>query len=322
MFQYWKIINKIGDNMILVTGGAGFIGLNFVKHLLKLNEDVVVVDNLTYASNPNVLMSLKVKHECVDIVDNVALTSTLDNYSFTKIYHFAAESHVDNSINDVMPFVNSNIIGTINLLNYFKNKDVKFIQVSTDEVFGEVPYPGKFNEYSNIVPRNPYSASKASAEHFVNAYKNSYKMNTVIVNSSNNYGPYQHIEKMIPKTITNIIQNKNIPVYGQGLQIRDWIYVEDTCEAIYKISMLDNNIDRYCIGADYEIKNIDLVKRIVLMMDASTDLISYVNDRPGHDMRYSTEIIQLLRDTDWRVTHSLDVGLQKTIEWYKNENRI
>lgn len=307
--------------MILVTGGAGFIGLNFVKYMLD-KEDILVIDKFTYASNPDALKALNINHRYVDIADYNHLRDILDQYSFTKVYHFAAESHVDNSINDVMPFVQSNIIGTINLLNYFRDKDVKFVHVSTDEVFGEVPEPGKFNEYSNLVPRNPYSASKASAEHFINAYKNTYGMNAVIVNSSNNYGPYQHIEKMIPKTITNILQNKPIPVYGQGLQVRDWIYVTDTCEAIYKISQLDNKQDRYCIGGECEVKNIDLVKQILIMMDATTDLIAYVNDRPGHDMRYSTDITQLLRDTDWRVTHTLEAGLRKTIEWYKNENRI
>lgn len=306
--------------MILVTGGAGFIGLNFVKYMLDKGEDILVIDKFTYASNPEALEQLKVKYEFVDIADQYSLKSILNRFSFTKVYHFAAESHVDNSINDVMPFVQSNIIGTINLLNYFRGKDVKFVHVSTDEVFGEVPEPEKFNEYSNLVPRNPYSASKASAEHFVNAYKNTYGMNCVIVNSSNNYGPYQHIEKMIPKTITNILQNKTIPVYGQGLQVRDWIYVSDTCDAIYKISQLDNKHDRYCIGGECEVKNIDLVKQILLMMNASADLITYVNDRPGHDMRYSTDVSRLISDTDWRVQHTLEAGLRKTIEWYKNEN--
>lgn len=308
--------------MILITGGAGFIGLNFVKYLLDKNIDVLIIDKFTYASNLKALEKLNVKYEFVDIADHFSLNFVLKKYNFSKVYHFAAESHVDKSINDVMPFVYSNIVGTINLLNYFKNTDVKFVHISTDEVFGEVISPEKFNENSNITPRNPYSASKASAEHFVNAYKNTYGMNTVIVNSSNNYGPYQHNEKMIPKTITNILQNKEIPVYGQGMQVRDWIYVEDTCDAIYKISQLDSNEDRYCIGGECEVKNIDLVRKILLMMGNSTDLITYVNDRPGHDMRYSTDITKIIRDTDWRVKHTLDAGLRKTIEWYKNENRI
>lgn len=307
--------------MILVTGGAGFIGLNFVKYVIDKAEDVVVIDNFTYASNPEALKKLNVKYANIDIAHAPSLIE-LDNYKFTQVYHFAAESHVDNSINDVMPFVQSNIIGTINLLNYFRDKNVKFIHISTDEVFGEVIEPYKFNEKSQIDPHNPYSASKASAEHFVTAFKNTYGMNGVIINSSNNYGPYQHTEKMIPKTISNILNNKSIPVYGQGLQVRDWIYVEDTCDAIYKISQLDNNQDRYCIGGNCEIKNIDLVKQILSLMESSTDLITYVNDRLGHDMRYSTDISLVLRDTDWQVVHTLDVGLNKTIEWYKNENRI
>ena len=307
--------------MILVTGGAGFIGLNFVKYLLEKKKDVFVIDKFTYASNPEALKKLEVNYAVIDIADEHSLKE-LDRFSFTEIYHFAAESHVDNSINDVQPFVKSNIHGTINLLNYFRNKNVKFIHISTDEVFGEVEEPHKFNEQSQIDPHNPYSASKASAEHFVTAFKNTYGMKGVIINSSNNYGPYQHTEKMIPKTISNILQNKSIPIYGQGLQIRDWIYVEDSCDAIYKISQLNNKQDRYCIGGDCEIKNIDLVKQILDLMESNTDLITYVNDRPGHDMRYSTDISLVSRDTDWNVSHSLDAGLKKTIEWYKNENRI
>lgn len=308
--------------MILVTGGAGFIGLNFVKYLLGKNEDVLVIDKFTYASNPIPLSRLNVKHITIDIADEYQLTDILNRYDFTKVYHFAAESHVDNSIDDVTPFIHSNIVGTINLLNYFRYKQIKFVHISTDEVFGEVTYPGKFNEYSNIVPRNPYSASKASAEHFVNAYRNTFNMDTVIINSSNNYGPYQHIEKMIPKTITNILDNKPITVYGRGLQIRDWIYVEDTCDAIYKISQLDNKQDRYCVGGECEVKNIDLVKQIISMMDADTKLITYVNDRPGHDSRYSTDVTKVMRDIDWYVTHTLEAGLKKTISWYKDENRV
>lgn len=305
--------------MILITGGAGFIGLNFVKYLKDLNEDILVIDKFTYASNPNALASLKVSYEYVDIANEIQLKKVLDECEFTKVFHFAAESHVDNSIADVMPFVYSNIIGTINLLNYFKDKDVKFIHISTDEVFGEVPEPGKFNEYSNIVPRNPYSASKASAEHFVNAFRNTYDMNTVIINSSNNYGPYQHIEKMIPKTITNILAGKNIPVYGQGLQVRDWIYVEDTCEAIYKISELNNGVERYCIGGECEINNIDLVKKIISVMNADYNLITFVQDRPGHDVRYSTDITKVINDTGWKMKHTFEEGLNKTIEWFKNK---
>lgn len=307
--------------MILITGGAGFIGLNFVKYMLDKNEDIVVIDKFTYASNPLVLKNLNVKIIQMDIADKSSYWQ-LEQYQFDSVYHFAAESHVDNSINDVTPFIESNIIGTVNLLNYFKNKKVKFVHISTDEVFGEINEPEKFTEHSNISPRNPYSASKASAEHFVNAYKNTYGMNCVIVNSSNNYGPYQHLEKMIPKTITNILENKAIPVYGQGLQVRDWIYVEDTCDAIYKISKLTNKEDRYCIGGECEIKNIDLVKQIINIMGSNMNLITYVTDRPGHDTRYSTNISKLTHDTDWRVKHKLELGLQKTIEYYKNENRI
>jgi dTDP-glucose 4,6-dehydratase len=313
-------------NKILVTGGAGFIGINFVKYMLDVsNAQIIVVDKFTYASNSHELVNvMKTPTYCVDISDKEDLEQVFKEHHFSCIVHFAAESHVDRSIKDCSPFVQSNIIGTINLLDLALKYNVKkFIQISTDEVFGEVVYPRKFNEFSNINPRNPYSASKAAAEHFVMSYGNTYKLPYIIINSSNNYGPWQHSEKFIPLTISRIMQKKKIPVYGTGSQVRDWIYVKDAVEAIYLIMQNGQIHQRYCIGGENEIRNIDLVRHILAKMNADESLIEYVNDRPGHDARYSMSIDTMKTEFDWKPRHSLVEGLDETIEWMKNhENRI
>lgn len=309
--------------MILITGGAGFIGLNFVKYIAKFVsvKDIIVVDKLTYAANGAELAKTKVMHYCEDIADLNRMEMIFKNHKISTIFHFAAESHVDNSINDCMPFVRSNIIGTINLLELTKRycPQVRFIHVSTDEVFGQVFAPRSFNETSPLKPRNPYSASKASAEHFVNAYRETFKLNTIIVNSSNNYGPYQHEEKLIPKTISNLLRNKKVPVYGDGTQIRDWIYVEDTCDAIWNVYLKGLIGDRYCIGGDCEIQNIDLVKTIIKKLNVSQDLIEYVADRPGHDARYYTDCSYIKHMLGWLPKWDLSVGLEETIRYMKGK---
>jgi dTDP-glucose 4,6-dehydratase len=204
-----------------------------------------------------------------------------------------------------------------------KRKVEKFVHISTDEVFGEVPVPGKFSEYSNICPRNPYSASKAAAEHFVEAYGNTYGLPYTIINSSNNYGPWQYPEKLIPLAISRIMQRKKVPVYGTGSQIRDWIYVKDAAEAIRRVLHHGNTRERYCIGGECEIRNIDLIRMLLVKMNADEDLIEYVNDRPGHDARYSTSIIKMKHELKWMPKYNLSDGLNETIEWVKNnENRI
>ena len=311
---------------ILVTGGAGFIGINFVKYMTDVsNAQIVVVDKFTYASNSDELVNvMKIPTYCVDISDKQDLEEVFKENQFSCIVHFAAESHVDRSIKDCSPFVQSNIIGTINLLDLaLKYKVEKFVQISTDEVFGEVPYPGKFNEYSNICPRNPYSASKAAAEHFVEAYGNTYKLPYIIINSSNNYGPWQNAEKFIPLTISRIMKNQKIPVYGTGSQVRDWIYVKDAVEAIYLIMQNGQMQQRYCIGGENEIRNIDLVRHILMKMGADESLIEYVNDRPGHDARYSMSIDIVKSELKWSPRYSLSEGLDETIKWMKkNEDRI
>jgi len=300
--------------MILVTGGAGFIGSNFVKLLCNKDKEVVVVDNLTYASNYDYIKDQPMQFVKCDITDKISLDNIFKQYKIDSIFHFAAESHVDNSIKDCMPFVYTNIVGTINLLDMVIKYNVSnFIQVSTDEVFGSID-TGYFNEDSQIQPRNPYSASKASAEHFVNAYANTYGLNTIIVNSSNNYGPNQYREKLIPMMITKLLNGEQVPVYGDGKQIRDWIYVDDTCEAIYQVYLNGQSGERYCIGADSEVANIDIVKMVINKLGMSEDKIKFVEDRPGHDTRYATNISKMVK-LGWRPVVSLSDGLDRTIQW-------
>jgi dTDP-glucose 4,6-dehydratase len=304
--------------MILVTGGAGFIGSNFVKLLCNKDKEVVVVDNLTYASNYDYIKDQPMQFVKCDITDKISLDNIFKQYKIDTIFHFAAESHVDNSIKDCMPFVYTNIVGTINLLDMVIKYNVfNFIQVSTDEVFGSID-TGYFNEDSQIQPRNPYSASKASAEHFVNAYANTYGLNTIIVNSSNNYGPNQYREKLIPMMITNLMNGEQVPVYGDGKQIRDWIYVDDTCEAIYQVYLNGQSGERYCIGADSEVANIDIVKMVINKLGMSEDKIKFVEDRPGHDTRYATNISKMVK-LGWRPVVSLSDGLDRTIQWIQND---
>jgi dTDP-glucose 4,6-dehydratase len=312
-------------NKLLITGGAGFIGINFVKHMRNHGvTDILIVDKMGYASNQDELDAMGVHYEVIDIANKTDVELLFSKYKISHIVHFAAESHVDNSIKDSSPFIQSNVVGTVNLLDQsVKHKIEKFVHISTDEVFGEVPYPGKFNEHSNICPRNPYSASKAAAEHFVVSYGNTHNLPYVIINSSNNYGPFQHPEKLIPLTISRILKKEKIPVYGQGEQIRDWIYVEDTCIAIEKILMSGVIGNRYCIGGDSEIKNIELVRNILTKMNADTNLIEFVADRPGHDVRYATDISKVKKELNWRPLINVSLGLDKTIEWItKYENRI
>jgi len=304
---------------IFVTGGAGFIGSNFV-HLLKNNcYDVVVLDKLTYAGDMENLSPLSVIVKGVDIAYKRRLEDLFQQYRPKHIFNFAAETHVDNSINDVSPFIDTNIIGTINLLDLSVKYDVqKFHHISTDEVYGSLGYDDPpFTETTPYDPQNPYAASKASSDHFVMTYHNTYGLPTTITNCSNNYGPRQHKEKLIPKTISNILQNKPIPVYGKGENIRDWIYVEDHCRAILDLFYGGGEGQKYNIGGECEVKNIDLVKMIIKIMGASEDLIQYVDDRPGHDLRYAIDNAKIKSTVAFKPEYSLMDGLTKTIEWYE-----
>ena len=306
---------------IFVTGGAGFIGSNFV-HLLKGNcyDDIVVLDKLTYAGDPDNLSPLSVIVKGVDIAYKRRLEDLFQQYRPKYIFNFAAETHVDNSIGDVSPFIDTNIIGTINLLDLSVKYDVqKFHHISTDEVYGSLGYDDPpFTETTPYDPQNPYAASKASSDHFVMTYHNTYGLPTTITNCSNNYGPRQHKEKLIPKTISNILQNKPIPVYGKGENIRDWIYVKDHCRAILDLWYVGGQGQKYNIGGECEVKNIDLVKMIIEIMGASEDLIQYVDDRPGHDLRYAIDNAKIKNTVAFKPEYSLMDGLTKTIEWYEN----
>ena len=306
--------------MIFITGAAGFIGSNFAHYLAQKGfDDIVILDKLTYAGDLDNLYDLKFPVERVDISDESHLAQLFRKYKPRFIFHFAAESHVDNSINDVSPFVDTNIIGTVNLLNLSVKYEVeKFHHISTDEVYGALGYEDSpFTEITPYDPQNPYSASKAASDHFVTAFHNTYGLPTLITNCSNNYGPRQHREKLIPKTITNIMQGKKIPVYGKGQNIRDWIYVEDHCQGILDVWYGGAIGEKYNIGGECEVKNIDLVKTIIKVMGASGDLIEYVDDRPGHDLRYAIDNAKIKNTVSFRPHHTLEEGLLKTIIWYK-----
>ena len=302
---------------VLVTGGAGFIASNFLHHICsKGYDDVIVIDKLTYAGDYENISDLPITFYQTDITDESNCEDIFKKHKPRSVFNFAAESHVDNSIKNCSEFIHTNINGTVNLLNLSVKYDVnKFLHVSTDEVYGSIE-EGSFKEDTIYNPRNPYSASKASSDHFVMAYHHTYGLPTVITNCSNNYGPRQHLEKMIPKIITNILKNEKIPVYGKGEQIRDWLYVEDHCEALLDVYYAGAVGEKYNIGGQCEMRNIDLVKLIIKIMNSSEDLIEFVEDRPGHDYRYSTDITKINNTVAWKPKFTLENALMKTIEWY------
>ena len=299
---------------ILVTGGAGFIGSNLLRHLEQEDTEVICVDKLSYASDERNLPDY-VKFYRTDLSDEEAIEHVFEQENIEQVFHLAAESHVDNSINDCKPFVQSNVLGTVNLLQCALEHDVeRFMHISTDEVFGSIS-SGSFSETSQYSPRNPYSASKAASDHFVMAYHNTYGLPTIITNCSNNYGPRQHPEKMIPKTILSIMGGKPVDVYGSGTQVRDWIYVDDHCEALIELWNVGRLGQRYNIGGDFTLQNKQLVHRIANLMNRECE-INYIEDRPGHDERYSTSNGKILKETSWSVSTKLNDGLLKTIEYY------
>lgn len=302
---------------ILVTGGAGFIGSNLLHHLIKtVDEEIVCIDKLTYAADRNNVPD-GMKFYATDIADEHNCEYIFKKHKPKTIFHLAAESHVDNSIKDCSQFLHTNINGTVNLLNLSVKYEVeRFMHISTDEVYGSIE-EGYFTELSNYAPRNPYSASKAASDHFVMAYHTTYGLPTIITNCSNNYGPMQDCEKMISKTITNLIQGKKVPVYGDGKQVRDWLYVQDHCEALVEVWRRGRIGQKYNIGGECEIKNIDLVRMILDRMNMKENMIEYVQDRPGHDRRYSTDITKIRHELKWSPRFSIEQGLDKTIEWYE-----
>lgn len=321
---------------ILVTGGAGFIGSHVVRLFVNKYPDyrIVNLDNLTYAGNLENLKDIENKPNYVfehgDIVDKLFINSLFDKYQFDSVIHLAAESHVDRSISNPMEFIYTNVVGTVNLLNAAKNlwksdsKDKLFYHVSTDEVYGSLGETGYFVETTPYDPQSPYSASKASSDHFVRAYGNTYKFPFVISNCSNNYGENQFPEKLIPLFINNIKNNKSLPVYGDGLFTRDWLYVVDHARAIDKVFHEGKVGETYNIGGFNEWTNIDLIKLLCKLMDehlgnslgTSEKLITYVKDRPGHDKRYAIDATKIQKDLGWEPSLQFEEGLAKTVAWY------
>lgn len=322
---------------ILVTGGAGFIGSNFIRLMLDKHTDyrLINVDALTYAGNLENLKCVEQNPNYsfikVDIRNKTDVSSIFDSYPIDWVVNFAAESHVDRSILNPEDFLTTNIIGTQVLLEAAKQhwktepnnkystaikKGVRFHQVSTDEVYGALGGTGQFSETAPLLPNSPYSASKASADLIVRAYFETFGMPITISRCSNNYGPYQLPEKLIPLMINNCINEKPLPVYGDGLQIRDWIHVKDHCEAIDLILHSGKVGEIYNIGANNERTNIEIVKRILSYLGKSEDLITYVKDRPGHDRRYAVDNTKLASALGWRPTFDFDIGLMETIKWY------
>jgi len=323
---------------VLVTGGAGFIGSNFVRYLLA-NETgirVINIDLLTYAGNKANLLNLPNENNHIfikgDIRDKQTIHEIFNRFSIDTVVHFAAESHVDRSILGPADFIETNIVGTFVLLeeaklhwmDKFEGK--KFHHVSTDEVFGSLtPQDPAFTETTPYDPRSPYSASKASSDHLVRAYFHTYGLPITITNCSNNYGPYQYPEKLIPVIITNCLEGKPIPVYGDGKQIRDWLYVLDHCKAIHKILLQERFGETYNIGGNNQPTNLEIIHTICEILDERLpdspfyphkDLITFVKDRPGHDRRYAMDISKAATELGWQPTESLHTGLRKTIDWY------
>ena len=310
---------------ILVTGAAGFIGSNFVEYVTKKHPEynIIVLDKLTYAGNIENLKNVqdKIKFIKGDICDFELVSKIFDENRINGVIHFAAESHVDNSIKTPFIFTQTNVIGTHTLLEVAKQKwgegsKNKFVHISTDEVYGALGEEGYFTEKSPIKPNSPYSASKASSDLIALAYAETYKMNVTVTNCSNNYGPYQHNEKLIPHMIKLAMNDEKLPVYGTGKNIRDWLYVEDHCEAIDLVYSEGRAKERYNIGGHNEKRNIDIVKLILKRLGKSEDLISFVEDRKGHDYRYAIDPTKITNELGWTPKTKFEDGIVKTIDWY------
>jgi dTDP-glucose 4,6-dehydratase len=310
---------------LLVTGGAGFIGLNFVHYLLKnTSYNITVIDSLTYASHPNEIRNLtsgsRLRFIKGSIVDEKNIDAVMDQ-KYEAIVHFAAESHVDNSIQNADKFIQTNIVGTYHLLQQLiKGHAKKMIHISTDEVYGTLNSTQEpFTEKSPLSPNNPYSATKASSDLLVRSYHETFKLPLITTRCSNNFGPYQNMEKFIPTIVNRALHNHKIPVYGDGLQIRDWLFVEDHCKAIYLILEKGTWGEVYNIGGGNERKNIDVVKQILGIMGKPDHLIEFVEDRKGHDRRYAIDSSKLQNMLGWKQTSYFDQSLEKTVRWHINK---
>ena len=329
-------------NQLLVTGGCGFIGSNFVRHVLSHYPDyrIINLDKLTYAGNPANLTDVEKdsRYRFIkgDICDNDLVRKIFIEEKIDRVVHFAAESHVDRSITGPSEFVRTNIFGTFNLLEAAReawlnepdasNRDCRFLHVSTDEVYGSLGETGYFQETTPYDPRSPYSASKASSDHLVSAYFHTYGLPALITNCSNNYGPYQFPEKLIPLIINNALQGKALPVYGDGKNVRDWLYVIDHCEAILTVLRKGRIGETYNIGGNSEKQNIEVVHTICDILDEKTgllpgnkdrrSLITYVKDRAGHDRRYAIDATKIRTELGWTPKVTFTDGMRKTVEWY------
>tara|TARA_X000000950_G_scaffold53669_1_gene63757 strand:- start:6939 stop:7961 length:1023 start_codon:yes stop_codon:yes gene_type:complete len=320
---------------IIVTGGSGFIGSNLVNFLIKKNYYVINLDKLTYSAS-----KLKVNYRSkknyklikIDINNKKKLIKIIQKYKPKAIFNLAAETHVDRSIDGPGNFIQTNINGTFNLLESlrFLNKkkfSTKLIHISTDEVYGDI-ITGRVNENYKYEPSSPYSASKASADHLVKSYIRTYGLNAVISNCCNNYGPYQFPEKLIPKMITNIFQNKKLPIYATGQNSREWIHVNDHCEALFRLYLKGKTGESYNVGSNKNLKNLDLVKKILKICKSmnikigSKTKIVFVKDRPGHDFRYALNNKKILKKLKWKSKINFDQGLKQTIKWYLNNKNF
>jgi dTDP-glucose 4,6-dehydratase len=323
---------------LLVTGGAGFIGSAVIRHLLaETDVEVINVDKLTYAANPDALAAVadspRYRFEQVDICGRPALDWLFERWRPDAVMHLAAESHVDRSVDSPAEFIQTNIVGTYLLLeaslSYWcglparRRERFRFHHVSTDEVYGSLGEIGRFTEDTAYRPNSPYSASKASSDHLVRAWHKSFGLPVLVSNCSNNYGPFQFPEKLIPLMTLNALQRKPLPVYGRGINVRDWLYVEDHARALVTILTRGVVGETYNVGGSNELRNIDVVEAICQLVDEITpgssscrDLITFVDDRPGHDLRYAIDASKLARDLGWTPRETFDSGLRKTVEWY------
>ena len=309
--------------ILLVTGGCGFIGSNFIRYALEADADIRIVnyDALTYAGNPDNLSDIasspRYRFVHADITDREAVRAAL-RPGVNAIVNFAAESHVDRSINDSGPFVRTNVLGTQVLLDAAREFKVsRFVQISTDEVYGSLGPTGLFTEQTPLAPSSPYAASKTAADLLVRSYVHTFGLPGLITRCSNNYGPYQFPEKVIPLFITNLLRNQPVPVYGDGLNIRDWIHVRDHCSAVFKVLKEGKIGEVYNIGGRCEKTNLELTHSILRIMDKPTSLLNYVTDRLGHDRRYAIDCTKIEKELGWLPATPFDDGLRQTVEWYK-----
>tara|TARA_Y100000591_G_C21832739_1_gene700613 strand:+ start:1470 stop:2489 length:1020 start_codon:yes stop_codon:yes gene_type:complete len=319
---------------IVVTGGSGFIGTNLVNLLLKKKFFVINIDKLSYSSNNyKKIKSKNYKLYKVDINNRKKIISIIKKYKPKALFNLAAETHVDRSIDGPKNFVNSNFLGVFNLLEalrYLKKKNIntKLIHVSTDEVYGDIKNNSRSDENYQYKPSSPYSATKAGADHLIRAYIRTYKIKAVISNCCNNFGPFQFPEKLIPKILYNIFSNKELPIYSKGLNLREWIYVEDHCEALLLLYRKGKSGENYNVGTGFNLKNINLAKKILKLCVfqkikiGKKSKIVFVKDRPGHDFRYALDCKKIRKKLKWRTKTEIDAGLNKTIKWYKNNKEF